>query len=110
MKQTVSRFMQVDDWIFEIKMVRALKVDNYGEPYNAVANLTSNGDDMYIDTHMSRIGEDFSRKDFKTFYKFCQALEMKTISYDKIKNGERISRTLDIVENQQPQPIVRLVK
>ncbi|WP_100642602.1 hypothetical protein [Alteromonas facilis] len=110
MKQTMSRFMQVDDWIFEVKMVRALKVNSYGDPYTAVANLTANGDQMYIDTQMTRQGEDFTRKDFMAFYKFCQTLQMKSVSYDKIKNGERFARTVDIVENQQPKPIVRLVK
>lgn len=108
MNNTATRFTQIGDWIFEVKMVRALKVNRYGDPYTAVANMTANGDHMYIDTQMTRVGEDFTRKDFMAFYKFCQTLEMKTVSYDKIKRGERYSRTVDIVENQQP--IVRLVK
>lgn len=110
MNPTVSRFTQIGDWIFEVKMVRALKVKQYGEPYSAVASMTANGDQMYIDTQMTRQGEEFSRKDFMTFYRFCQMLNMKTVSYDKIKQGERYPRTVDIVENQNPKPIVRLVK
>ncbi|MBT0586212.1 hypothetical protein [Alteromonas oceanisediminis] len=110
MNQTMTRFTQIGDWVFEVKMVRALRVRNYGEPYSAVANLTANGDQIYIDTQMTREGEEFNRKDFMTFYKFCQMLEMKTVSYDKIKNGERYPRTVDILENQRPKPSIRLVK
>ena len=110
MNQTVSRFTQIGDWVFEVKMVRALRVKNYGEPYSAVANLTANGDQLYIDTQMTRDGEEFTRKDFVTFYKFCQMLEMKTVNYDKIKNGERMHRSIDIVENQRPKASIRLVK
>lgn len=110
MNQSVSRYTQIGDWIFEVKMVRALRVRNYGEPYTAVANLTANGDQMYIDTQMTREGEEFTRKDFVTFYRFCQMLEMKSANYDKIKNGERMYRTIDILENQRPPASMRLVK
>jgi len=41
MQSGISRFTQIGDWIFEVKMVRALRVENYGEPYDAVATLTS---------------------------------------------------------------------
>ena len=50
MQSGISRFTQIGDWIFEVKMVRALRVENYGEPYDAVATLTANGESMYIDT------------------------------------------------------------
>ena len=110
MNQSVSRFTQIGDWVFEVKMVRALRVRNYGEPYTAVANLTANGDQIYIDTQMTREGEEFTRKDFVSFYRFCQMLEMKAINYDKIKKGQRMHRTIDIVENQIPTSSIRLVK
>lgn len=110
MKPSISRFTQMDDWIFEVKMVRAIRVKKYGDPYTAVATLTANGDQMYIDTQLTREEGDFSRKDFMTFYRFCQSLEMKSVMYDKVKNGVRHPRIVDIVENQHPSPIVRLVK
>ena len=28
--KSMARFVQVDDWIFEVKTVRALRVDEYG--------------------------------------------------------------------------------
>lgn len=110
MTTSISRFTQMDDWIFEVKMVRALKVKNYGDPYSAVATLTAHGDQMYIDSQLSREEGTFTRKDFMTFYHFCQELEMKSFHYDKMKNGVRHPRTVDIVENLQPSRMIQLVK
>lgn len=100
----------MDDWIFEVKMVRALKVRKHGEPYSAVATLTAAGEQMYIDTQLAKDGEDLSRKDFMTIYNFCQSLDMKKITYDRIKDGVRSSKIVDIVENQSLKPCLRLVK
>ena len=44
MQSGITRFTQVGDWIFEVKMVRALRVEKYGQPYDAVSTLTANGD------------------------------------------------------------------
>lgn len=110
MTTSLSRFVHMDDWIFEVKMVRALRVKKYGDAYTGVANLTANGDQVYIDTQMTRAGEEFTRKDFMTFYRFCQQLDMKYVNYDKIKNGIRYPRTVEIKENLEPKPIIRLVK
>jgi hypothetical protein len=43
-------------------MVRAPHVKNYGEPYTAVANLTANGEQLYMDSQMTREGKEFTRK------------------------------------------------
>lgn len=110
MNTPISRCTHLDDWIFEVKMVRALRVKKHGDPYSAVASLTANGQNMYIDTQMTRENEDFSRKDFMTFYRFCQSLDMKNVSYDKMRNGIRHPRTVEIVENTNPISVVRLVK
>ena len=112
MKPSISRFTQMDDWIFEVKMVRALRVKKYGEPYTALATLTANGESMYIDSQLTRDNEDFSRKDFMTFVKFCEGLEMKNIIYDKVKDGVRHPRIIDINRNSnaKPVPVVQLVK
>jgi hypothetical protein len=110
MNSSISRFTYIDDWIFEVKMVRALRVKKYGDPYTAVATLTANGEHMYVDTQMTRDKDDFSRKDFMTFYNFCQSLEMKSFNYDKMKNGVRHPRSVEIVENLKAKPIIRLVK
>ena len=100
----------MNDWVFEVKMVRALKVRKHGEAYSAVATLTAAGEQMYIDTQLTKDGAELSRKDFMTIYNFCQSLNMKQITYDRIKDGVRSSKVVDITENSSPKPYLRLVK
>jgi len=46
---TMPKYVHLNNWIFEVKAVRALRVDNYGEPYSAIANINVNGDVAYLD-------------------------------------------------------------
>ncbi|NQZ21172.1 MAG: hypothetical protein HRT53_03880 [Colwellia sp.] len=92
----MPRFVQVADWIFEVKTVRALRVDQYGKPYTAIANLTINGDTAYLDGLLTRENEKFSRKDFQAFYKFCQQMQVKQANFDRFKNNELVSECIDI--------------
>ncbi|MCF2947427.1 hypothetical protein L0668_04855 [Paraglaciecola aquimarina] len=108
MRKSITKITQIDDWIFEIKMVKAIKVKNHGDPYSAVASLTANGDQMYIDSHLSANNEDLQKDDFMAIYKFCQSIGMQNISYDRIKNGLKSTRNVDIVENQHPAPKLRV--
>jgi len=96
MSESQSRYIQIDDWFFEIKMVRALKVDEYGKPYEAIANCNINGDNMIIDGLLTKDGHNFSKKDFMTFHKFCQKLDITTCSYHRFQNGESIVKDVDI--------------
>jgi hypothetical protein len=63
---------------------------------------------MHIDSHLSVKDEELSGDDFMAIYKFCQSMGMNCISYDRIKNGFRSSKKVDICENQQPN--IRLIK
>jgi hypothetical protein len=92
----MPRFVQVDDWIFEVKTVRALRVDQYGKPYTAIANLTVNGDTAYLDGLLTRETEQFSRKDFETFYKFGQQMKVKEVHFDRFKNDESVAESIKI--------------
>ena len=104
MQSGISRFTRIGDWIFEVKMVRALRVEKYGDPYDAVATMTVNGESVYVDTHLTGPGHEFGREDWLAFYEFAKQLELKKIEYDKVRNGERQTRKIEIVENQQPRP------
>jgi hypothetical protein len=107
--ESMLRFVQVDDWIFEVKTVRALRVDKYGKPYTAIANLTVNGDNAYIDGLLTREDEKFSRKDFHAFYKFCQQMKVKQANFDRFKNNELISECVNIQPGKQ-RAILKLVR
>ncbi|RDV24829.1 hypothetical protein DXV75_12165 [Alteromonas aestuariivivens] len=110
MRAGISRFTQIGEWIFEVKMVRALRVSEYGQPYSGVATISINGDNVYIDTQLTRNNEELSREDCMAFYEFCRQLEMKQIHYDRVKQGMRWPRVVDVEENQSPRPRIQLVK
>lgn len=93
--ESMSKHVQIGDWIFEVKMVRALKVAEYGQPYSAIANCNINGDGMYIDGLLTQEGQNFTRNDFKIFNDFCYNMGLKQCSYHRYQNGE--SRTKDVL-------------
>tara|TARA_R110002050_G_scaffold140132_5_gene264776 strand:- start:1261 stop:1614 length:354 start_codon:yes stop_codon:yes gene_type:complete len=93
--ESMSKHVQIGDWIFEVKMVRALKVAEYGQPYSAIANCNINGDAMYIDGLLTQEGQNFTRNDFKIFNNFCYQMGLKQCSYHRYQNGE--SRTKDVM-------------
>jgi hypothetical protein len=105
----MPRFVQVDDWIFEVKTVRSLRVDQYGKPYTAIANLTVNGDSAYLDGLLTRENEKFSRKDFQAFYKFCQQMQVKQGNFDRFKNDELVSEYVDI-QTIKSKTMLKLVR
>lgn len=96
MTDTTSRFIQLDNWIFEVKSVRAIKVNSYGKPYDAIANFSFNGDNTYIDGLMTRDDEKFSKEDYQVFIRLCQQLGIKQIQFDRFKNNQFQLETIDI--------------
>jgi len=90
------RYIKIDDWYFEIKTVRALKVDKYGEPYKAIANCNINGNSMYVDGLLTKKEDGFTKQDFMTFYKFSQRLELDSFSYHRYHNGESVVKDVKI--------------
>ncbi len=110
MQAGMSRFTQVGDWLFEVKMVRALRVQEFGQPYSAFASITVNGDNLYIDSQMTRLNEDFNRDDYMSFYEFCKQLDAKEVHYDKVRRGRRQPRIVAIEENQKPLAKIQLVR
>jgi len=103
MTDKISRYVQIDDWIFEVKMVRALKVDEYGQPYSAIANCNINADTMYIDGLLTKESDDFSRKDFSTLYKFAQQLDLKLCSFHRYQNGKSVTKNIKISKLTRPE-------
>ncbi len=110
MTDTTSRFIQLDNWIFEVKSVRAIRVDNYGEPYSAIANFSFNGNNVYIDGLMTREDEDFSKKDYQIFYRMCQKLGIKQAQFDRLKGNEFKLDTVDIAPIKKETAPLKLVR
>ncbi|MFD2164750.1 hypothetical protein ACFSJY_00595 [Thalassotalea euphylliae] len=117
MSDEINKHIQVGDWCFELKMVRALRVDEYGEPYSAIANCNINGDSMYIDGLLTKNGDDFTKDDFMTFYKFTQLLGLESFSYHRYHNGESHTKEVKVKPSeasesakQNDTPLIKLVK
>ncbi|XQW85617.1 hypothetical protein ACOYR1_02470 [Thalassotalea piscium] len=96
--QAMTRYIQLDDWIFEVKAVRALRVKEYGQPYSGIANINVNGDCAYVDGLMTREQEQFKRSDFDTVIKFCRKLSLNSVKFDRYKNNELISEVINLKE------------
>lgn len=88
----MSKHVKIGEWIFEVKMVRALKVDDYGQPYAAIANCNINGDAMYVDGLLAKNQKTFTKDDFDAFTLFGQQLGLKQISYHRYKNGQSVTK------------------
>jgi hypothetical protein len=111
MTDTTSRFIELDNWIFEIKSVRAIKVNSYGKPYNAIANVSFNGNNAYIDGLMTREDENFSKEDYQVFMRLCQKMGMNKMQFDRFKNNQLKLETVDLepVEKEE-MPRLSLVR
>jgi len=105
----MSRYVQLDNWIFEIKSVRAIRVDSYGKPYSAIANFNLNGSNAYIDGLMTREQDDFSRDDYQTFRRFCQQLGIQKVQFDRFKNDRLRQDTVTIGQQEAQPPRLKLV-
>ncbi|MFT5528409.1 MAG: hypothetical protein ACI9C0_000058 [Alteromonadaceae bacterium] len=96
MAENIFRHVKIGNWNFEIKMVRAVKVLEYGQPYAAIANCNINGDSMYIDGLLTTNDKDFTKEDFMIFHKLGYQLGIENISYHRYQNGESVTKETKI--------------
>lgn len=96
MSKESARYIQVGEWVFEVKTVRALRVDEYGKPYSAIANCNLNGDTMYVDGLLTKDEQEFSKDDFLTFHKFCKKMGLSSFSYHRYHNGESVTKDVTV--------------
>ena len=108
-QDTLSRYVQIDKWIFEVKSVRAIRVDDFGKPYSAVANFALNGDSAYIDGLLTREDDDFTREDYQTFVKMSQQLGLDTVNFDRFKQKQRVSDIVKVPPMHSVKPELKLV-
>jgi len=83
MSEQLTRYIEIDGWIFEIKALRALKVDKYGEPYRAIANISLNGDTAFIDGLMTKTSADFEPVDYQKLTTACKLLAIDDVNFGR---------------------------
>ena len=99
MKESSSRYIKVGDWYFEVKSVKAIRVDEYGEPYTAVANCSFNGDSMYVDGLLAKDNHEFSKSDYKAFYEFSHLMGVEQVNYHRMNHGHTATKDVNISAN-----------
>lgn len=104
-----SRYVQIDGWIFELKTIRAIKAENYGPAYSAIANFTLQSDHAHIDGLMTRTKEDFSRADHQAFEKFFAQIGIKSVSFERY-SPSGFKTTNKLVDKNMLEPKLTLVK
>lgn len=114
MTDLTSRFIKLENWIFEIKSVRAIRVEDYGQPYDAIANIQFNGETAFLDGLITRESDDFSREDYEVFCRMCRTLGMKQIQFDRFKNNKPQLNTIDLTteakNESKAKPQLKLVR
>lgn len=90
--QDITRYIELNNWIFEIKSIKAIKVEKYGEPYSATANLCINNDNAFVDGVMTRDQMDLDQEDYVTFMALCRKLGIKKVKFDDFTNQNLFTR------------------
>lgn len=105
-----TRFVKIDGWIFEIKAVRAIRAESYGQPYSAIANFNLQGETAYIDGLMTKTHDDFSRDDHRAFEKYFSELGLKKVTFERYCNQGFKTITKDIEQPVTEPPMLKLVR
>ena len=84
--ENICRHIQIDNWIFEVKMVRALRVKNYGEPYSAIANINLYGSSACIDGILHKDQQQLSYADLQVLTNYCQKMAVDEVNIDSINH------------------------
>lgn len=80
--------INVGDWCFEVKQIRAIKAANFGLPYSATALITIVNGEPVIENLLSVDG--FSRNDFKDIQRYLNELGFKKADWRRFsKDGQQ---------------------
>ena len=95
MQKDITRYIELNNWIFEIKSIRAIRVNTYGEPYSATANLCINNDNAFVDGVMTRDQTDLEQEDYSTFMALCQKLGITKVKFDDFTAQNVFAKPMD---------------
>ena len=83
----MQRFVEIGEWIYEIKLVKAVKTPKYGQPYTAICYLNFIDDRVTVESLLSK--EQLTKFDFKTHLDFVKKMSVSSIEYDRYHNGKK---------------------
>lgn len=109
MQQRMQKHIQIGDWIYELKAVRAIKVKTHGEPYEAIVNININGQQAYIDGLMTKDSQSFTRQDFDNIIDYCRQLHLQSVQFDRYKNQKKRTETIQLYQEVYPLPFQAVI-
>ena len=80
--------MQINDWDFEVIVIRARKVKHYGLPYKSVATITITDGEPHVEGLIAK--DRFNKKDKDTIETYIRSLGYKYYITSHYKNSKRI--------------------
>lgn len=74
-------------WLFEIKAVRAIRVDEYGKPFDATVRLEIVDGELHFE---GLLAQDFTKSDWSEIESHIKGeLGFSEYFYSRFKNGKR---------------------
>lgn len=93
----MSHITASDNWLFEIKAVRAIKCQQYGNSYSAIATISIVDGEAHVEGLLSKEG--LNAKDSAEIETYLMSIGFKSYQYSRYKNGEKTMVTKVIVSN-----------
>lgn len=78
----------IGEWLFEIKEVRAIRVKEYGRPYDAIANVKIVDGEARIEGVLSQ--DLWTKEDTLTIEDYLRLCEFDSYVYSRFKQGRRV--------------------
>lgn len=69
----MKRVIAIGDWLFEIKSIRAIRVEKYGKPYNGIASIEFIDGEAHVEGALSKAG--WERSDTQAFEEFINSFQ-----------------------------------
>lgn len=85
----MERYIQVGEWIFELKQVRAIRASEFGQPYDASAYINIVDGVPHVEGLLTKHEKSFSSVDYLAFVRFFQLSGFSNFEYSQMKNGSR---------------------
>ena len=96
LSDSISMHTQIGDWIFIIKLMKAIRVPVYGARYNAVADITFTAEKTAFISGLMTKNDEFNRSDRRTFKKLFHQLGIEAVNWQRMRDCESRNMAVDL--------------
>lgn len=83
--------LKVGNWLFEVKQIKAIKVDKKGEPYSGIATINIINDELHIDGLLMKDSAS-SRSDIEDIKTFISGLGFDEYKYNRYNKDRKMRK------------------